>query len=405
MQTMPPKTIDSCEAEYAPGNSYRFYNFRVWYGMVASAWVRLLARNHFAISPTRLPFVLFGFVTSVLNSILGFIQILIFARRIRTCLIEDPPVFIIGHWRTGTTFLHELLTLDERFTAPTSLECFAPADCLVLDRLLRSFFFNFALPSKRPMDNMPVGWDRPQEDEYALMNLGLRSPYEVVIFPNHRRARHPFLEMTGLAPEQIEEWKAGFLSFLQQVNLRSKREQKRLERARRIVLKSPHHTARLHILRQLFPEAKFIHLVRDPHEVFSSTVRFWRALFETQGCQKPKFGALAQNVPDIEQYVFDSMDLLYGNFFTQIAEIPPQNFCQVRYENLARAPVEEVARIFRELQFDSFEKFRPKLEAYVRGLEGYKTNQHRISRAQSAEVYRRWGWYFDRFGYQIRSAT
>jgi hypothetical protein len=53
------------------------------------------------------------------------------------------------------------------------------------------------------------------------------------------------------------------------------------------MLKSPTHTARLHILREMFPQAKFIHIVRDPCEVFSSTVRLWRALFETQACQKP----------------------------------------------------------------------------------------------------------------------
>ena len=255
------------------------------------------------------------------------------------------------------------------------------------------------------MDNMLIGWDRPQEDEFALMNLGLRSPYEVVIFPNHRHACHPFLNMTGLAPEQIEEWKAGFLSFLQKVNLRSKHEQKCLESVRRLVIKSPYHTARLHILRQMFPEAKFIHIVRDPCEVFPSTVRLWRALFETQGCQKPEFGAPAEDVPDLEQYVFDSMDLLYRDFFTEVAQIPAQNFCQIRYEDLIQAPIEEVARIYSQLQFGSFEKIRPKLEAHLRELEGYTTNKHHISPHQRAEVYRRWGWYMDRFGYHAQSAA
>ena len=57
------------------------------------------------------------------------------------------------------------------------------------------------------MDNMPVGWDRPQEDEFALMNLGLGSPYEVVVFPNRRRARHPFLDTSGLTPHMLKCYK------------------------------------------------------------------------------------------------------------------------------------------------------------------------------------------------------
>jgi hypothetical protein len=123
-----------------------------------------------------------GFVTSVLNSILNLVKTLIFARRIRACVLEEPPIFIIGHWRTGTTFLHELLMLDERFTAPTTLECFAPADCMVLDQLMRHVF-NFALPPRRPMDNMLVGWDRPQEDEFALMIWAWGLPTRSWFFP------------------------------------------------------------------------------------------------------------------------------------------------------------------------------------------------------------------------------
>jgi hypothetical protein len=369
--------------------------------MLAPAWLRLVVRNRFAVSPSRLPFALFGLFISAVNSSLNLVQTLILARRVRACVIEEPPIFIIGHWRTGTTFLHELLSLDEHFTAPTTLECFAPAECLLIRGVLRALF-KFALPPRRPMDNVLVGWDRPQEDEFALMNLGLRSPYEVIVFPNHRRAGHPFLNMTDLGPKQIEEWKAGFLSFLQKVNLRSKYDQKCSEGVQRIVLKSPYHTARLHILRQMFPAAKFIHIVRNPCEVFSSSIRLWRALFYTQGCQEPEFGALSEDVPDLEQYVFDSMDLLYRDFFTQITEIPAQNFCQVRYEDLVRTPVEEMARIYNQLQFGSFETIRPKLEAHVRELDGYKTNKHHISSHQRAQIDRHWGWYMDRFGYRVR---
>jgi hypothetical protein len=146
---MSTTTTDPWEARAAASasyNGYRFYTFRIWYGMVASAWLSLLVRNRFVVSPARLPFTMLGFVTSVLNSILNLVQTLIFARRIRSCLLEEPPIFIIGHWRR-TTFLHELLMLDERFTAPTTLECFAPADCTVLDQLMRHLF-NFALPAQ-----------------------------------------------------------------------------------------------------------------------------------------------------------------------------------------------------------------------------------------------------------------
>src|SRR5262249_33511021 len=36
------------------------------------------------------------------------------------------PIFILGHWRSGTTLLHELLALDDRLLSPTTFQCFNP---------------------------------------------------------------------------------------------------------------------------------------------------------------------------------------------------------------------------------------------------------------------------------------
>jgi hypothetical protein len=129
-----------------------------------------------------------------------------------------------------------------------------------------------------------------------------------------------------------------------------------LEGTRRIVLKSRYHTAWLHILRS----GGEIH----PHRA---------GPLRGVPVHRP---ALARDVPNIEQYVFDGMDLLYRNFFREIAQIPACNFCQVRYEDLIRTPIEELGRMYRQLQFGSLEKIRPRLEAYVRGLDRYGTNQH-----------------------------
>jgi LPS sulfotransferase NodH len=160
-----------------------------------------------------------------------------------------------------------------------------------------------------------------------------------------------------------------------------------------VLLKSPTHTARLHILREMFPQAQFIHIVRDPCEVFSSTVRLWRALFQTQGCQKPQFDNAADGACTVEDYVFENMNLLYRDFFAEAAKIPPENFCELRYEDLVRNPAAEISRIYRQLGLGSFESVRPRLEAHLHEGGSYKSNRHRISDEQRAEVSRRWGWY------------
>ena len=107
---------------------HSLFTFRLFHGITAFAWARLLAQHRFAISPSRLPLVLQISAMSVVNSTLGSIQNLVFSDRIAASTIDAPPIFILGHWRTGTTYLHELIALDDAFTAPTSLDAWRRAN-------------------------------------------------------------------------------------------------------------------------------------------------------------------------------------------------------------------------------------------------------------------------------------
>jgi hypothetical protein len=66
-----------------------------------------------------------------------------------------------------------------------------------------------------------------------------------------------------------------------------------------------------------------------------------------------------------------------------------------------------MSRIYQQLGLGSFEQLQPKLKTHLGELNGYKSNQHRISDQQRAAVGRRWGWYMDRFGYRapVRAQT
>jgi hypothetical protein len=376
---------------------YPFYAFKICHGMVASSWFTMLVRNKFSISPARLPRAFTVSLLAIVNSTLGAIQNFAFGDGIANAVLEKPPLFIIGHWRTGTTYLHELISLDQSFIAPKTFECLAPASFILLGGILR--YLSFFMPKKRPMDNMIIGWHSPQEDEIALANLGLPSPYESMMFPNNRTTRHKYLTLTDLSGERIEAWKRGFLRFLQSVNFRRNVRTRSTIGTRRIVLKSPPHTARVRVLEQMFPTAQYIHVVRHPYDVFASTLLLWKAMFETQGMQKPRFDALPNGAPSIEEYVLETMNTLYHDLSHHIKKIPPDRFCEVRYEDLVRSPSMELERIYRQLNLGDFSTVRPQIEAHLRKLEDYKPNEYRLSEAQKAVIHCRWNWYIERYGY------
>ncbi len=126
---------------------------RMWEGSDYPAYLRLLARNRFAVHPRQLWIAAIASVVTVGNMVGRWFTTGLHGEAVRRTALVGSPVFVIGHWRTGTTLLHELLCLDQRFTSPTYLHCFAPNHFLLTERLLKGPF-KFMVPDKRPMDNM-----------------------------------------------------------------------------------------------------------------------------------------------------------------------------------------------------------------------------------------------------------
>jgi hypothetical protein len=319
---------------------------------------------------------------AVINCLLWAAQSLLLGRRIARTEIREAPVFIIGHWRSGTTLLHELLALDPRHACPDTYECFAPNHFLISGWVLRRTM-GFLLPKRRPMDNVTAGWDRPQEDEFALCNMGVPSPYLTIPFPNHPPQCQEYLDLEGVPAEERQRWKRSLLWFLKCVTVR---------RPRRLVLKSPPHTCRIKALLELFPEARFVHIVRDPYVLFPSTLRLWRRLYYDQGFQRPKYEGL-------EDHIFKTLDRMYEAFRRDRPLIAPSQICEVRYEDLVRDPIGQLQTVYAHLQLDGFDEVLPVLEKHVATMRDYQTNRYQISEETRAEITRRWKGYLEQYGY------
>ena len=74
---------------------------------------------------------------SLMNFGLWLLQTLFWGRRIARTQLQGDPIFVIGHWRSGTTLLHELLVLDERHTYSNTYDCFCPNHFLLTAPVFR----------------------------------------------------------------------------------------------------------------------------------------------------------------------------------------------------------------------------------------------------------------------------
>ncbi len=362
-------------------NPYPFWAARFWHGMPAQYWLPLIGRHALSIQPKALGLV--GTVTfaSLVNTAMQAMQRVLLDRRVARTKLIGAPVFIVGHWRSGTTLLHELMVLDEQFTSPSTYQCFAPNHFLVSHWWVSRL--RFLLPSVRPMDNMLMGWSRPQEDEFALCNMGVKSPYLQLAFPRDRKEYAEYLDLSAMSAAELDHWKRTLHRFLQCVTYRT---------PKRIVLKSPPHLSRVRTLLEMFPDARFVHIVRDPLDVFSSTLKLWNTLYQSQSFQKPP-------ADGYEEFIFDCFQRMYTQFEQDRELLSSRQLCEVRYEDLVRDPLGQMQTVYDQIELGDFSHVSPKVAAYFDASRDYRTNRHKLDAALRERVMRRWGPHMQRYGY------
>ena len=320
---------------------------------------------------------------SCTHSLLGLVQNAFLEPLTAKPTIDPPPVFIIGHWRTGTTLLHELLVEDPRHSYPTTYRCMDPNHFLMTEKLFKPYL-DWMLPQKRPMDGMETGWEKPQEDEFALLMLGAPSPYRTIAVPNEASWDPAELEIDSLPVRLQRRWTNLFLQFLRQCQVAM---------PGRIVLKSPTHTWRIPLLLKLFPGARFIHMIRDPYDLYPSTVHLWRSLSRAHGLQKP-------NQSVLEDRVFNVFEHMHTRLEATAHLVPENQWAECRYEDLMAHPLKTIEGLYTKLALGDFGLISSRLSTVLSLRSGYKRNQFQALKPQLAEeITHRWGTIIDRQGY------
>lgn len=326
-------------------------------GITARMWGPLLRKRGATVQFSRLPRVLTVTMQSLKNSYWAGVERRRFDPLVSKVVLQ-PPVFILGHWRSGTTHLHELMARDGRFGWPNSYQTSFPFTFLSTEKSTKRWLSKF-IPRYRPMDNMELTLSSPQEDEFALCAMTLKSPCVGWVFPQQRRDFEKYLTFESVSPDEVAEWRNALTWFLKKVQFLTKRP---------LLLKSPPHTARIRRLLEMFPEAKFIHIHRHPYRVIQSSLHALRIINHWHGLQG--LGGI-----NLEDWVVSQYAAMYRAYFSQVGLLSRGQHYEVCYERLVSNPVGEMQALYQAMALPGFESFRPALEAYLKSIADYKSNR------------------------------
>ena len=354
-------------------------------GLTASDWWYLLKQNRFAVEPSNWHKAILLTIFSASNSFIKRKEDRIYLQEVQKQEIKKPPIFILGHWRSGTTFLHNLFVLDKQFAYPNLFQVNNPHTFLYKEPRYTKHFTKIKA-EERPMDNIKIDPKSPGEEEFALGALSLITPLLAWPFPRREEYYDRYLTFKDVSKENIDKWKSYFLLFVKKLTWRYEKQ---------LVLKSPANTGRIKLLLDLFPDAKFIHIHRNPYAVFKSTKRLYKKAVSTAYLHRPKNG-------DTTTGILKRYKDMYDCFFDERELIPKGNYVEVSFEELEVDLVAQMEKIYTALQLDGFDQFKPGLLEYVEANKKYKKNKYTpLEDSLREKVAKSWHKSFEQWGYEI----
>jgi hypothetical protein len=378
----------SARASSAKSESVRAWLFRNLFtnlcGVTFPDWWHALRENGFAVDLRYLPRAAILTAGSALNSFYRRREDREFADALADVQVR-PPVFILGHWRSGTTLLHNLLALDDQFAYPNLYQVFFPHTFLCTEEV-RTNLVQGLIPQTRIFDNVAQGLQMPNEDEFATCTASLCSPYMAWAFPRNSERYERYLTFRDVPEAEVARWKESLVHFLKKLTWKSDRP---------MLLKSPPHTCRIKLLLELFPDARFLHISRNPYTVFQSTRHLNRVLTRSVRFQSDRPAELDDGV--LRRY-----RLLYDAYFEERGLIAGDRLHELSFEDLEHDPVGELRRAYSTLGLAGFDSVLPRVEEYVATLSDYRKNDYPdLPPSIRRRIRRTWARSFEEWGYPV----
>ena len=294
--------------------------FKVYYRILISCW------QSFGFGPIfwrwllLLPF----FIT--FTNITLFLDEIFFPQYRKTRI--NQPIFIIGNPRSGTTFLHHLLTQTGEFVAFESWQILFPA---LTARVLVKPIVNY-LSSKQSSSVVPdeighgVALNKIEEEELLFLHkLDTQFVFQTspLAFDD---LEHPELRFYDRQPKSRRQSSVKFFQGCLQRHIY-------YTQKKQVVAQIHFSTHRLKSLIEVFPDAKFIYLVRSPYQTIPSHLSLTRNLFDYRwGIKNIPPNKLKRYLE--RRYRYDADIYRYFYELRKNKAIPEEQVMVLRYDRL-----------------------------------------------------------------------
>jgi len=295
--------------------------------------------------------------------------------------IEKDPLFVLGHWRSGTSYLQYLLAKDPQFGYLSRFQSIFPDMFLGSESFMKPFiqsiFDNRAIINAIDSISINVDWDAPAEVDIALTALfSSVTPHWGHIFPkNGQPYFDKYLFFEEASPAELAQWQKVHKHLLKKLTLKNQGKQ--------LVIKSPGNTARVNRLLELYPNAKFIYIHRNPYDVFYSNRKLWNLIISKLALQE-------YSQQEIDEKIIEIYKRVIRRYRDERANIPEQNLCELQFEDFVVDPVSALRNAYQKLNIDEFENAKNHFQSFVRKTEKNSASSYQYDLEIVERIKREW---------------
>ncbi|MBS1962942.1 MAG: sulfotransferase [Bdellovibrionales bacterium] len=310
-------------------------------------------------------------------------------RKIRNAKLSRDPVFILGYYRSGTTHLQEVMLQDPQFGYLNFYQCYFCAAFNLTEKWFKNLFqWILDLPFiafRHPAHNIPFKFYLPGEEDVSMVASGFR-------FASNWGQLYPrkFREIFGKTvffdncpPEEKDLFRREMMDLFRRVSLAND--------GKPLLLKSPPQTARIQFLLEMFPNAKFLFIRRNPHLVFKSNRKLWKTFKIHQ----------LQDFSDAEadEEIFWSYEKCHEYYEEQKKLLRSDQLFELSYEEFMKDPMGHLGRIYSTLEIPGYAVAEPRFRDYLAKKHGQNIDRYKYTEEELKMVETRWAKWFKLWGY------
>ena len=282
--------------------------------------------------------------------------------------------------------MHYLLSKDPNFGFLSNFQSFFFNICTIglgwFDRLISPFTVQV-----RPQDNMDFTVLAPQEEEQVIANMSDTASVNSFFFPKNRSYFNKYNLFEGHTEAEKSKWQKAYLYILKSIAYMSG--------GKRLVIKNPNNTGRIKQLLELFPNAKFIYIHRNPYNVYLSTLHLYRVVLSNQMFQDV-------DMDYNKKIILENYRRILSAYYRDRTLIPKGNLIEVAYDEIGAGSEAMFTRIYKTLNLETYEEALPYVQEYLKTIKNYKKNKFiPIEEEMVEKIQSEWKFVFEEHGYDL----